>query len=104
MVFFSIKIIVSYRPINKLNNFIKVHKDPIPTVIQNNLVYCVLGILITQWFTLDKLRGIFLQGLENLNNIKKPRDSLSVVTLHRLELDHKFDWEKIIILEKEPHY
>lgn len=32
---------ISYRTINNLNNFIRVHKDLIPIVMQNNLVYCI---------------------------------------------------------------
>jgi len=39
---------------------------------------------------------------EHRTDIKKSSGSPSVISDHRLKLDHDFDWEKIHILDMEP--
>jgi len=41
---------------------------------------------------------------EHCNNIKLDKSKHSVITEHRLNFDHDFDWENIKILDTESNY
>jgi len=41
---------------------------------------------------------------EHKNDINKKASKHSVITDHRLELNHEFDWENPTILDKEKFY
>jgi len=41
---------------------------------------------------------------EHRNHIKRNMTQTSVITEHRLEHSHEFDWENAIILDEEVHY
>jgi len=49
-------------------------------------------------------RKLSTKVVEHKNDINKKTKNHSVITEHRLELNHDFDWQKLIILDKKRFY
>jgi len=70
---------------NKLSKFIKVHKDDASYVGQTK-------------------RMLNTRISEHRNHIKRNSSQTSVITDHRLEFDHDFDWDNVEVLDEEINY
>jgi len=90
---------MGYRVLNKLSKFIKTHKNPNQPSSNNNVVYKIhcKDCDATWAKQKDKTRL-----KEHINNIKS--STLSVISEHKLNHNHEFDWNNTKILDSEPHY
>jgi len=77
--------------INRLNKFIKVHKDPLPFLSRSNVVYKI-NCLHCDASYVGQTRRLLKQRIdEHRNHIKRSTIQTSVITEHRLKFSHDFD-------------
>jgi len=80
-----------YGTINKLNKFIKVHKDPLLILSHLNVVYKV-NCLHCDASYVEQIRRLLKNRIdEHRNHIKRNTIQTSVLTEHRLQHSHEFD-------------
>jgi len=90
--------------INKLNKFIKVHKDPLPFLSRSNVVYKI-NCLDCDASYVGQTRRLLKQRIEeHRNHIRRDTTQTSVITDHRLKFSHEFDWENVEILDEEVYF
>jgi len=89
--------------LNKLNHFIKVHKDPLPNEQKTNVVYRINYLDCNASYVGQTKRQLITRIKEHQSNIDNPSANLTVVSEHRLA-GHEFDWNNVSILDNEPHY
>lgn len=89
--------------LNKLNIFIKVHKDSLSNEHKTNVVYKINCLDCDASYIGQTKRQLITRIKEHRSNINNPSANLTVVTEHRLE-GHEFDWDNVSILDSEPHY
>lgn len=89
--------------LNKLNYFIKVHKDPLPNDQKTNIVYRINCLDCNASYVGQTKRHLHTRIKEHQSNIDNPSANLTVVSEHRLT-GHEFDWNNVSILDNEPHY
>jgi len=91
---------------NKLQKYIKVHKDPRSRLSKNNVVYKIIAIYKCIIEQTD--RQLKTRIAEHGNHIRWNTSSRSifrsVITEYRLDSEHDFDWNNIEILDEEPCY
>jgi hypothetical protein len=87
-----------------MNNIIKVHKDKTDHMCNNNVVYKISCNDCDATYVGQTKRQLGTRVREHMNNIRLDPSRHSVVTEHRIEHDHTFDWKKIKILDSEPNY
>lgn len=90
---------ISFFSINKLNNFIKVHKDILPRSSCSDVVYHIKCKNCDASYVGQTSRQLHTRITEHRNNIN--REHASVLTEHRIEFDHDFDWNNVTILDHE---
>ncbi|KYN22630.1 hypothetical protein ALC57_04969, partial [Trachymyrmex cornetzi] len=93
---------VSFFSVNKLNKFIRVHKDSLPIESKRNVVYrinCCDASYVGQTG-----RRLKTRIAEHRNHIRWNTSSKSVITEHRLQQGHDFNWNDIRILDEEHCY
>ncbi|KAL6433470.1 hypothetical protein ACFW04_006535 [Cataglyphis niger] len=83
---------VVYNVSKKLNSLIKRGKDGLPISNRTEVVYKI----ITK-------RHLSIRVKEHFNNIKMHANNLSVISKHKLEFNHDFDWSVPDILHNEKH-
>jgi len=86
---------------NNLKNFIKVHKDVLPTSSRSNVVYQINCLDCEASYVGQTKRCFKVRLSEHRNHIKRNTTHNSVITEHKLEFKHEFDWENIKILDEE---
>jgi len=87
--------------INKLNKFIKVHKDRLPLYSRSNVVYKIKCLHCDASYV-GQTRRLLKQRIdEHKNHIRRDTSQTSVITEHRLKFSHDFDWENVEILDEE---
>ncbi|KYN21604.1 hypothetical protein ALC57_06020 [Trachymyrmex cornetzi] len=86
---------------NKLNRFIKVQKDTLPRNQNKNVVYKIKCRDCDATYVGQTGRKLNTRINEHRNSINWKTNTQSVITNHRLEVNHEFDWENIQILDKE---
>jgi len=92
---------VSFRSLNKLNKYIKVQKDICPYTSKSNVVYRIsCEDCDASW---DRRAEDWKPGLLNIA-IRYNTSGRSVITEHRRQLDHEFQWDEVVILDEEPCY
>ena len=87
-----------------LKKYIKTGKDTIEKFSQNNLVYKISCINCEAVYVGQTKRQLKTRLKEHRQDINKKNGQLSVVSNHRLELDHEFDWESAEVLDREASY
>ena len=98
----DINVRLSYRSLNKLSSFIKTHKDSLPTQNKRNVVYKINCSSCEVSYVGQTGRQLHTRISEHKNQIKRPSQRQSVITEHRVESGHDFEWEKVEILDTEP--
>jgi len=88
---------------NKLNRIVKAQKDHLPIGSNKNVVYKLACKDCDAAYVGQTKRKLNTRVAEHKRDIKKTSNH-SVITEHRLEYDHEFDWENPIILDIEKHY
>ena len=92
---------VVYNLPKKLNTIIKTGKDLLPKERNTNVVYQLKCNDCNASYIGQTKRHLYTRIKEHCNNIKLHPSSYSVVSKHRSELAHEFDWENCNILHSE---
>ncbi|KYN38921.1 hypothetical protein ALC56_06681 [Trachymyrmex septentrionalis] len=92
---------MAYRGINKLNRFIKIQKDVLPRSSQSNVVYKIDCKDCDASYVGQTGRCLKTRINEHKNHINRNTTQHSVITQHRIDLGHDFNWDKVHILDKE---
>jgi len=94
---------VSFFSLNKLHEFIKVHKDPVPHESKSNVVYRISCKDCNASYVGQTGRQLKTRIAEYKNHIRRNTSVRSVISEHKLALGHDFDWENVKILDEEPY-
>lgn len=91
---------LSYVSVNKLDKFIKTHKDILPITSKKNVVYKI-NCKDCEAFYVDQTKRQLKIIFEHRNHINRNTSTFSVIgrTEHRKKLNH--DWKNIEILNNE---
>lgn len=89
---------------NKLNKFIKVLKDDLPAYSRTNVVYKINCLNCEASYVGQTRRQLLKRINEHRDHIKRNTAQISVITEHRLNCSHEFDWGKVEILDEETNY
>ncbi|KYN16034.1 hypothetical protein ALC57_11718, partial [Trachymyrmex cornetzi] len=92
---------MAFFSLNKLNSFIKTHKDPLPNISKKNVVYKINCNDCDASYVGQTKRKLKTRITEHRNDIRKSNNNYSVITKHRLEHGHDFDWENTEIVDSE---
>ncbi|KYN30038.1 hypothetical protein ALC57_00481 [Trachymyrmex cornetzi] len=95
---------VSFYSVNKLREFIRVHKDPLPRDKKSKVVYKISCKSCDASYVGQTCRQLKSRITEHKNHIRWNTSARSVITEHRLQEGHDFDWDSVAILDEEPHY
>lgn len=76
-------------------------KDVLPNNHKKNVVYKIMCKNCDASYVGQTGRKLKTRITEHRNHIKWNTNSHSVITEHRLNFNHDFDWENIIILDNE---
>ncbi|XP_071653431.1 uncharacterized protein [Temnothorax longispinosus] len=94
---------LSFFSLNKLKKFIKVQKDVLPAQSNKNVVYKISCRECDATYVGQTKRQLKTRISEHRSHINRITSTQSVVTEHRQNLDHDFDWENVEILDKEKY-
>jgi len=94
---------VFFFSLNKLNKFIKVWKDSRPQSTKNNVVHKIECKDCNLSYVGQTGRQLNTR-IKELRNIRSNTSTRSVITDHRMQSEHDFDWDNVKILEEEPCY
>ena len=86
-----------YKLMNNLNRFIKTRKDKIKKDELSNVVYLINCKDCNYSYVGQTKRKLKTRIKEHINNVKKPVNSLSVISNHRIDTDHAIDWINTIV-------
>jgi len=92
---------VTYSIPKKLDNMIIKGKDRLEDRQKTEVVYKIACKDCDQVYIGQTKRHLETRVKEHRNNIRNPSGNFSVVTNHRISLNHEFDWDKTCILHKE---
>jgi len=90
--------------INRLNKFIKVHKDLLPLLSRSNVVYKINCLHCDSSYVGQTRRLLKHRIEEHKNHIRRNITQTSVITEHRLKYSHDFDWDNVEILDEEVYF
>jgi len=89
---------------NKLNRYIKVHKDALPITSLTNVVYQIDCLDCDATYVGQTKRSLHIRVSEHRNHIRRNSTQNSVITEHRLKCEHDFDWDRAKVLDRESNY
>jgi len=89
---------------NKLNKIIKRHKDALPVLSHSDVVYKLSCNSCDASYIGQTKRQLNTRVVEHRRNISLHHDRLNVVSIHRLENSHEFDWDNVQVLDHESSY
>ncbi|KYM97837.1 hypothetical protein ALC62_11470 [Cyphomyrmex costatus] len=95
---------ISFYSINKLNDYIKVQKDSIPHDTKMNVIYKIKCNDCDATYVGQTKRKLITRVNEHRNHIRRNTSSKSVITDHRLDHSHEFNWNNVNILDCESFY
>jgi len=95
---------LSFSCLNKLNKFIKVHKDHLSTFSRSNVVYKIDCSNCDASYVGQTKRLLKYRIGEHRNHIKRNSNQVSVITNHRITFEHDFDWNNVRVLNEETNY
>ncbi|KYN17215.1 hypothetical protein ALC57_10507, partial [Trachymyrmex cornetzi] len=95
---------VSFFSSNKLNKYIKVQKDRVDSPSKSNVVYKINCKDCDASYVGQTGRRLKTRIAEHRNHIRWNTSSKSVITEHRLQQGHDFNWNDIRILDEEHCY
>jgi hypothetical protein len=93
-----------YKCFNRLNKFIKTHKDITPTLNNNNVIYRINCKDCDASYVGQTKRQLNTRIKEHKANIKQHQSKLTVISQHILNSGHQMDWENVQILDHESNY
>ena len=86
-----------------MRNFIRAQKDILPIQSNKNVVYKISCKNCDASYVGQTMRQLKTRMSEHRNHIHRNTTTQSVITEHRINLDHEFDWENVQILDREPY-
>ncbi|KYN13632.1 hypothetical protein ALC57_14177 [Trachymyrmex cornetzi] len=92
---------LSFFSLNKLDGIIKAQKDVLPHDSKKNVVYKINCKDCNASYVGQTGRKLKTRINEHKKDINKKSGNFSVVSEHKIEFDHDFDWENIKILDNE---
>jgi len=92
---------ISYYSLNKLNTMIKGHKNRVPNMLRTNVVYKLSCKDCSATYVGQTCRTLKTRISEHKNHIRRNTTTQSVITEHRLNFSHEFDWNNVEILDQE---
>jgi len=95
---------LSFFDINKLSSIIKVQKDPLSPPSHSNVVYKLRCAQYDASYVGQTCRLRKIRIDEHRSHIRRNTNQNSVITEHRLEFLHDFDWDNVEILDEEIHF
>jgi len=95
LVFFSL---------NKLGRIIKAQKDILSIKCNKNIVYKLSCKNCDATYVEQTKRKFNTRVTEHKNDINKKTCKHSMITEHRLDKNHEFDWDNSEILDREKYY
>ena len=98
------KVQPAYKPMNNLHKYIKTGKDKAKKEELSNVVYKIDCKNCNYSYVGQTKRKLKTRLKEHINDIKKPIDSLSVISNHRIDNEHVMDWDNTRILDSERAY
>ncbi|KYM96041.1 hypothetical protein ALC62_13311, partial [Cyphomyrmex costatus] len=95
---------LAYTIPNTLNKFIKKGKDQLKPLNNQNVVYRISCEDCDASYVGQTKRQLKTRVHEHVSDINKKVKSPSAISNHRIENNHKFDWDNVKILDIEPSY
>ncbi|KYN10278.1 hypothetical protein ALC57_17593, partial [Trachymyrmex cornetzi] len=95
---------VAFKPMNKLNTIIKTGKDRLKTIEHSNAVYRIDCLDCDASYVGQTKRKVATRISEHKSCARKSSNLHNVVAEHQVQLDHKFDWDNIKVLDIEPFF
>ncbi|KYN04513.1 hypothetical protein ALC62_04617, partial [Cyphomyrmex costatus] len=92
---------LSFFSLNKLSCFIHTHKDHLPNMQKRNLVYKINCNDCNASYVGQTKRTLKTRITEHKNDIRKNNGNFSVISEHRLNSNHEFDWDNTEIVDSE---
>lgn len=92
---------LSFYSLTKLDKFIKVQKDPLPTLANKNVVYKINCSHCDASYVGQTKRKLGTRVDEHRRQINWTNNNISVISEHRLQYNHDFDWKRVQILDTE---
>ena len=96
--------LIGYKCLNRLNGIIKRHKDKDPKEANNNVIYKINCNDCDATYVGQTKRKLRTRVNEHRKNINKDASEYSVITEHRIEQNHNFDWDNPEILDHKQNY
>lgn len=93
---------MAYSGLNKMNNLIKTYKDSLKNINKCNIIYKIDCKNCDASYVGQTGRQLQTRVKEHRNHIRWNSTNRSVITDHRLEYNHDFDWDGVKVLDKEP--
>ncbi|KAJ8664749.1 hypothetical protein QAD02_006411 [Eretmocerus hayati] len=97
-------IMTIFKSNNKFNKYINLGKDKIEHGRKTHVVYQLDCLNCSKKYIGQTTQFLRKRVLQHKNNINSRTQQPNVLTLHRLEDGHEFDWENPKILDTEHHY
>jgi hypothetical protein len=91
-----------YACLNRLDKFIKLHKDITDHNSKNNIIYKIMCKDCDASYVGQTKRKLNTRIIEHKRNIKQ--SNLSVVSRHIIDMNHDMDWNDVRILDCESNY
>lgn len=86
---------------NNLNNIVKKGKCKTEKMFENNVVYKISCKNCNVTYVGETKRQLQIRISEHKNNINRISQTNNVITEHRINENHDFEWKNIEILDKE---
>jgi len=91
---------VAFFGLNKLNSIIKVH-NVLPIYAQFNVEYKIFCLHCDATYVGQICRFLKTRIEEHRSHIRRNTSQSSVITEHRVKFGHDFNWDNVMILDKE---
>jgi len=99
-----IKTKLAFFSVDRLGRWIRAQKDSLPRGFRKNIVYKLNCKNCDATYIGQTKRRLNTRVNEHRRDINKKTPNHSVITNHRSELNHDFDWDNPVILDKEEKY
>jgi len=92
---------LAFFSLDRLERIITAQKDTLPTKCNKNVVYILSCKDCDATYVGHTKRKFNTRVTKHKNDINKKTGKHSVITEHRLDKNHEFDWDNLEILDKE---
>lgn len=89
---------------NKLNQFICTHKDPLKNTEKTHVVYKIDYFNCDMSYVGQTKRQLYTRIKKQRAHISRDVTQSSPIMNHRVDFNHDFDWENVKIVDIEKHY